>query len=338
VEVTSSHARLKLIAAEERTGGSEFADAVRAGLTASPKRLDCRYFYDERGSQIFEEICALPEYYLTRTEHEILRDRAMEIAEVFGARTTLVELGSGSAIKTRTLIEAFLRKHGRLRYVPLDISRTMLEESAHALLEDYPGLEILAIAAEYDRGLRTIHAEDSRRKLVLSLGSSLGNFHREDAASFLARVRQVIAGCDRVLLGVDLRKDPQQLVRAYDDATGVTARFNQNLLVRINRELGGHFDVDRFAFRAVFEDGPGRVESYLVSRGDQRVAIDALGMDVAFADGETIHTENSYKYSLEEIDGLAETAGFTVEHRWLDRRGWFSVSLLAPNSSDAAAG
>jgi len=329
----SNKSRLELIEVEAGAAVEDLADAVRNGLAASRKTLPCRFFYDEEGSRIFEEICELPEYYPTRAEREILAANADEIAALFASPTALVELGSGSSVKTRLLIEAFLGRHGALRYVPVDISRSMLEESAHALLDSYPGLEVLAIAAEYHHGLKKVGAKKFDRKLILWLGSSIGNFDPEGAASFLERVRQSTNEGDRLLVGIDLRKDPQVLERAYDDSDGVTARFNKNLLSRINRELDADFDLDGFAHRSVWNDVDGRVEMHLESKDDQAIEIRELDMTVRFAEGETIHTECSYKFSLEQIEHLAASAGYRLERQWLDSGQRFSVNLFAPACS-----
>ncbi len=307
-----------------------FAEAVRSGLGADAKSLPCRFFYDEVGSKLFEEICELPEYYLTRAELEILTSHADELAARFERPLVLVELGSGSSTKTRVLIDALLRRHGQLRYVPVDVSRRSLEESSLTLLDRYDALTIRAIASDYHEGLRHVRAESGRTKLIAWLGSSVGNFGRDDAARFLGTVRQAMATTDRLLLGVDLRKDRETLERAYDDAGGVTARFNLNLLRRINRELGGHFDLDGFRHRARYDEVVGRVEIHLVSVRDQQVPIDDLDLVVPFAAGETIHTENSYKFSPDEIDTLAAGAGTRVDCRWLDSQRRFSLNLLAP--------
>src|SRR5262245_43532945 len=209
------------------------AAAIAAGLARPPRSIPCRFLYDEEGSKLFEEICELPEYYLTRAEREILVARADRVAARFDAPITMVELGSGSSTKTRVLIEACLRRHGRLRYLPVDISRGMLEESSLALLERYPALEVHAIASELEAALPQVGAEDSRPKLVLWLGSSVGNFARDEAASFLARVREAMAPGDALLIGIDLRKSRSVLERAYDDSAGVTQRFTLNLLQRM---------------------------------------------------------------------------------------------------------
>jgi dimethylhistidine N-methyltransferase len=322
--------RFRLIAAPSGDRRAAFARDVREGLLATPKRLSCCYFYDHDGSLLFESICDLPEYYLTRTEREILLAQAADIVARLPAPVRLVELGSGNSAKTRLLIDACLARQKGLVYVPLDICRVMLEETARELLRDYPALQVLAIAAEYQEGLPYLRDSAARAQLVLWLGSNIGNFHRDEAAAFLRRVRDSLAPDDRVLAGIDLRKERAVLEPAYDDAQGVTAEFNLNLLARVNRELRGHFDLGRFRHRAFYDDRIGRIEMHLVSTADQRVRIDDLDLEVTLAAGEMIHTENSYKYSLAEIDAVVRAAGLRVEARWTDARGWFSANLLRP--------
>ncbi len=328
----TSRARYTLVDTEAPHGDASFAEEVERGLTAPRKTLPCRFLYDEAGSELFEEICALPEYYVTRAEREILESSSDQIAARFSSPLTLAELGSGSSAKTRLLIEAFLRRLGGLRYVPVDISRSMLEESSLALLGRYEGLEIRAIASEYREGLRQVRAETGRQKLIAWLGSNIGNFERGAASQFLRSMREALAHEDRLLVGIDLRKDRGVLERAYDDAQGVTARFNLNLLERINRELGGDFRVGDFAHRAVYDEVEGRVSMFLESRRRQTASIEDLGLQVEFRAGERIHTENSHKYDVEEIDALTASAGLRVECRWLDSGGRFSLNLLAPSS------
>jgi dimethylhistidine N-methyltransferase len=307
-----------------------FADAVRAGLSAPPRSIPCRFLYDEAGSRLFEEICRVPEYYLTRVERGILASRAPDIAALFDGPIVLAELGSGNSAKTRLLIEALLHAHGGLRYVPVDVSRSALEESAQALLGSYDGLEVRAIASEYHVGLHHVRRENERPRLVVWLGSSIGNLTREEAAHFLGRVRASLAGRDRMLVGIDLRKDRRTLEAAYDDSAGVTARFSLNLLARINRELGGDFDLRAFRHVAVYHEDEGRVEIRLVSQKRQRVRVRDLDLDLDVAAGEGIHTENAFKYSRGEIDALAAAAGLAVARRWLDAASRFALLLLAP--------
>lgn len=328
MEATSARQRFTLIASTTSNRLAAFARDVHRGLTAHPKHLPCCYFYDAEGALLFEEICTLPEYYLTRAEREILQARATEVIDRFPTPPTLVELGSGSAAKTRLLIEACLRRHGTLRYVPIDICRPMLEQSSRQLLQEYPGLEILALAAEYHDGLRHLQTLGAGPKLILWLGSNIGNFDRPDAVRFLREVRDTMAADDALLVGIDLRKERTLLERAYDDSQGVTADFNLNLLVRINRELGGHFDLDTFEHRAIYNEGPGRIEMYLVSKQEQQVRIENLDLRVALSAGEAIHTENSYKYSLAEIESLAAASSLQITSQWFDDRRQFSVNLL----------
>lgn len=328
--MTEPRLRFNLVAMDAGKRLEAFARDVSAGLTARPKRLSCCYFYDAEGSQLFEEICRLPEYYIPAAEREILVAHADDLCATLPPDVTLVELGSGNADKTRLVIEALLRHQPALCYVPVDICRTVLEESAVRLLSDYPALEILAVAGEYQEGLQHLQARSTGPKLILWLGSNVGNFDRVDAAQFLRRVRDTMTVDDRLLVGIDLRKDRTILEPAYDDSRGVTAQFNLNLLARINRELGGHFDLDAFRHRAIYNEDAGRVEMYLNSLSDQSVAIDHLDFEVRFAEGEAIHTENSYKYSVAEIEMLVALARLRTEARWLDAGRRFSENVFAP--------
>ncbi len=322
----SERFRLLAMGAGERRAA--FAHDVACGLAGAPKRLPCRHFYDHEGSHLFEAICALPEYYLPAAEREALQAGAAEIASRCPEGTLLIELGSGSAVKTRILIEALLQRQGALQYVPVDVSRTALVESSQALLRDYPALRITALGCEYQDALAALDGEASRPKLILWLGSNIGNFHRPEAAEFLRRLRGLGIPGDHLLVSIDLRKERAILEPAYDDAQGVTARFNLNLLSRINRELGGHFALQAFRHRASYNEGAGRIEMYLVSLCAQRVRIDDLELEVPFAEGEAIHTEDSYKYSLPEIAALAEAAGLRIERQWFDAARRMSVNLL----------
>ncbi|HSB69028.1 MAG TPA: L-histidine N(alpha)-methyltransferase [Candidatus Methylomirabilis sp.] len=306
-----------------------FARDVKTGLTSSPKRLPCRYFYDREGSYLFEAICRQPEYYLPRAERESLVRGAAEMVSGCAPGTVLIELGSGSATKTRVLIEALLARQKSLRYIPIDISRAILEESCHELLRDFPALDVTAMACEYQEGLARLNGAAGAPKLILWLGSNIGNLERVEATRFLRQIGGLMSPADHLLVTIDLRKERAVLDSAYDDSQGFTARFNLNLLVRINRELGGRFDIRTFRHRAFYNEGPGRIEMYLVSSRPQCVPIDDLGIEVSFAEGEAIHTEDSYKYSLAEIDALAGAAGLRVERQWFDGGRRLSVNLLA---------
>lgn len=310
--------------------GTTFAEDVRQGLTAAPKFLYPKYFYDELGSRLFEAITALPEYYLTRAEAEILTAHAGEIAAAVGP-VRLLELGSGDGQKTRLLIEALLARQGKLEYLPVDISASAVEASSRDLLLSYPGLRITAWIGEYQPALRALRKEEAGAggTLALFLGSTLGNLEPEDRLSLLREVRAALRPGDAFLLGVDLRKSEGVLLPAYDDPLGVTAAFNLNLLVRINRELGGEFDLAAFRHRALFNREKGRIEMHLESRRTQTVPIRGLGIDVPFVRGETIHTESSYKFTLEQVAELAAGAGFELAKTWTDAGGRFASSLLA---------
>jgi dimethylhistidine N-methyltransferase len=301
------------------------ADAVRRGLESRPRTLPWTFFYDEAGSRLFEAICRLPEYYLTRTEDAILRAHAGAMVDGWTRSPALVELGSGSASKTRRLIGAALKRYGRIHYVPIDVSPTALVESAEALVSQFPDLRVTAFAASYRGALQGVAARVGGPRLWIFLGSSLGNYAADEAVALLAELAAAMGPDDRLLLGTDLVKDPAVLEAAYDDAQGVTAQFNLNLLVRINRELGADFDLDQFAHRAVYRADVARVEMHLVSRADQVVQVPGANLSVHFFEGETIHTENSHKYTPETLAALAARAGFAEEAAWTDPRGFFRL-------------
>lgn len=306
-----------------------FAAAVAEGLAASPKSIPPQYFYDSLGSVLFEAICELPEYYVTRAETEILTSFSDEIARAFPPAARLVELGSGSARKTRILIEALLRRRDDLHYVPLDIDAGMLDKAGRALLGDFPSLRVTAVSGDFRRPSLAIPPPDrGERTVVLFLGSSIGNLDPDAAAATLRDLRTVLTPGDALFLGADLRKSRTILEPAYDDALGVTAAFNRNLLVRINHELGADFAIERFAHRAFYDESLGRIEMHLVSDSEQRVHIGALERTFAFASGESIHTENSWKYDDAALAQLARDSGFALEQRWSDPRGWFVDVLL----------
>ena len=291
----SERQRFEMIVCDGAVRPDSLARAVREGLTASRKRLPCRFFYDAEGSRLFEKITELPEYYLTRAGLEIMQERVAELVVRFPCGATLIELGSGSSANTRILIGQFLGRDGWLRYIPVDISRTILEESARTLLAEFPGLEVQAVAGEYQEAMAHLRQDFGRPKLILWLGSNIGNLDRPEAVGFLHRLRSLMASDDRLLVGIDLRKDRRVLEAAYDDAQGVTAQFNRNILARINRELGGEFDLSLFQHRARYDEDAGRIEMHLVSKVAQTVRMAALDLTVQFGPREEIHTENSYK-------------------------------------------
>ena len=299
---------------------------VLSGLGRRPRRLPPKYFYDAQGSQLFDRICALPEYYLARAELAILRAHADEIAELVGPRALLVELGSGSSIKTRLLLDQLRHPAG---YVPVDIARGHLAASVQALQRDYPGLRIAPVCADFTRAFSlpaTAPLAAARRRVAFFPGSTIGNLDPSEAALLLRRLRRLVGHGGGLVIGVDLKKESALLEAAYNDAQGVTAAFNLNLLLRINRELDGDFDPDSFAHLAFYNFQLGRVEMHLLSLRDQLVSV--ARRRLSFRRGETIHTENSYKYVPEDFACLAAGAGFAVRRSWYDCDGLFAVMYL----------
>ncbi|HSZ16424.1 MAG TPA: L-histidine N(alpha)-methyltransferase [Terracidiphilus sp.] len=305
------------------------ATAVREGLASSPKHLPPWLFYDEAGSRLFEEITETPEYYLTRTERTILSEHAGAIIAraAAGDRLRLTELGAGSADKTRLLLAAAVRRQGALVYEPVDVSGSALNVAQDRLEREFPDVLVAPQILDYTDGLPLEILSAGERRLVLYIGSSIGNFEPPEAALLLERTRSGLRRGDGLLLGVDLVKSAETLLAAYDDAAGVTAAFNLNLLVRLNRELGADFDLSGFAHCAMWNATASRMEIYLVSRVPQTVHLSALDMTVRFGRSECMHTENSYKYRRSQAEALLAGAGFTPEVTWTDTRGWFAVIL-----------
>jgi dimethylhistidine N-methyltransferase len=315
-----------------RPAASAFQSEVLAGLRGEPKTLPCKWLYDERGSALFEAICELDEYYVTRTELGITRAHAAEMAAWLGPRCLLVEYGSGSGHKTRILLGAL---DDPVAYVPIDISRAALAASAAGLRAARPGLPVLPVCADYTADyVLPRPARRPRRTAVYFPGSTIGNFTPAQARRFLAHVAEACGPGGGLLIGVDLRKGRETLERAYDDAAGVTAAFNRNLLVRINRELGADFPVGRFRHVALWNADAGRVEMHLESEVAQEVRV--AGERIRFAAGERIHTESSYKWRLEDFRALAAAAGWRLVRAWTDAEGLFSVQYLA--AAPAAGG
>ena len=303
-------------------GPADLQREVLAGLAQSPKRIPPKFFYDRRGSELFDAICDQPEYYQTRTEMAILRGCVNELAQLVGPGCLLVELGSGASRKVRLLLEG-LRPSA---YVGLDISKEFLLASTRRLAADYPWLEVHAACVDFSHALAVPPAVAAEHRVAFFPGSSIGNFDPEPAMQLLCEVRELVGSGGHLLIGVDLKKDVRILHAAYNDAAGVTAAFNLNLLARIRTELDSDVAPDRFAHYAFYNPAAGRIEMHLVSTEAQRVQVGAHGF--AFAAGESIHTENSYKYTVGEFGELAAQAGLVQRRIWVDPAKLFSVQLL----------
>ena len=301
---------------------STFAREAIGDLSQRPKRLSPKYFYDATGSELFEAITRLPEYYPTRTELSILRDRGSEIAAIIPKGAALIEFGAGATTKVRLLLE----KCRIGAYVPVDISGDFLKDQADALRKDFPGLAVYPVAADFTTPFVLPAEIADMPKVGFFPGSTLGNFEPHEACAFLRSARQILGEGAQMVIGVDLEKDERVLYDAYNDTAGVTARFNLNVLARINRELGGNFDLSSFTHRAIYNRERHRIEMHLISKKSQIVRL--LGTSLAFRAGESIHTENSYKYSIDRFTALARGSGWTPRESWTDKAGMFSVHAL----------
>ncbi len=312
--------------AEARLSIEDFRQDVLAGLSGPRKALPCKYLYDDQGARLFEAICELDEYYPTRTELGILRHNLGEIAALLGPRVNLVDLGSGSGLKTRLLLGHLDQPAS---YLPVDVACAQLLQGAARLSREHPNLVVRPICADYTRPFDFPPAPpDSGRSIVFFPGSTLGNFEPEDAIIFLRRMARLCRPEGGLLVGVDLKKSPDVLNSAYNDSRGVTAQFNLNLLARVNRELPAGFDLAQFQHHAFYNAAAGRIEMHLVSCRQQAVPVD--GHKFGFARGESIVTEHSYKYTLHKFRQLAVRAGFEVIRHWTDQQQWFSVQYLEP--------
>jgi dimethylhistidine N-methyltransferase len=302
---------------------------VARGLAQTQKWLPSRFFYDARGSQLFDAICDLPEYYPTRTEESILTEYAAGIAASTGA-VDIVELGSGSARKTRLLLTAYsdAGHDAPLQYVPIDVSEDALRESARGLLDNYRNLQISGFSGTYEQGLTALPPRMAPRRMVIFLGSSLGNFHREGRATLFAQLAEALAPGDFLLLGVDRHKGKEILEPAYNDAQGVTAAFNLNMLRHLNRLYGGNFVLDQFAHTAFYNESERRIELHLTSQRPQAVRLAGLDVSAKFALGETVRTEVSYKFELSSLLNECRPHGFSHMGTWTDPRRWFAVTLF----------
>ena len=303
----------------------DFLSEVRSGLSKRQKTLPCKFFYDEKGSRLFDQICELPEYYPTRTETTLLEDISDELSQCIGPYKQIIEYGCGSVQKIRRLLDALDRPAA---YVAVDISREHLLDAAATLAADYPDLEVHAVCADFTKPfeVKPPKTRPDARRVGFFPGSTLGNFAQEDAARFLSEAARFLGSDGAMVIGIDLKKDVSILDAAYNDSEGVTASFNLNLLDRINRELGADFEVDQFEHRAHYNAEQGRVEMHLYSLSDQDVRVD--GSTFSFAEGESIHTENSHKYSVEEFQTLARAAGFEPRRVWIDDAKLFSIHYL----------
>ena len=300
----------------------DFRSSVLDGLSKPQKELHCKFFYDEEGSKLFDRICELDEYYPTRTEIGILEDRLGEIAELIGRHVHLIELGSGASVKIRTLLNAL---PDLAQYTAVDISREFLLQSSETLAHDYPDLSVAAVCADYtlEFDVPDPETQADARRVAFFPGSTIGNFGHAEAVEFLGRIAKMLGRGGGLLIGVDLKKDRARLEAAYNDSEGVTAAFNTNVLARINRELGGDFDLEAFRHDAVYVEEPGRIEMRLVSLRQQGVTV--AGSRFAFAENEYIHTENSHKFTIEEFRALCGQAGLVPVAAWTDPEDLFSV-------------
>lgn len=310
-----------------------FAEDVLRGLSGTPKTLSSKYFYDDEGSRLFQEIMKLPEYYLTACEHEIFRTQADAIFRAFAngdVAFDLIELGAGDGTKTAVLIDHFLKRNADISYEPIDISHEALDLLSVKFSAEFPSLRIETRNGDYFRILESLKNGSGRRKVLLFLGSNIGNFNRDQALDFFRQLRGVMNADDMLFIGFDLQKDPRVIVKAYDDAVGVTAAFNVNLLRRINRELGADFDLDKFSHYAVYRPIECAARSFLISREKQSVRIGALNRTFEFDQWEAIFMEISQKYSLKMIEDLARGSGFEIKQNFCDSRHYYCDSLWRP--------
>lgn len=306
----------------------KFADDVDTGLSCKNKYLQCKYIYDEYGSDLFKKIMDLPEYYLTRCEIEILEKEKNDVAKIFKDDSfNLIELGAGDGKKTKILLKHFLLKKLNFCYTSIDISESAIQELIDNLNKNIQGIEASGLITEYFYGLKHLSAMDNKKKVVLFLGSNIGNMNPDEAKNFLIKLWNSLDHDDFVLIGFDLKKDIKKLIRAYNDDQGITAEFNKNLLNRINKELGGEFDTDKFEYFCTYDVQTDAIKSSLISTEEQKVYIDAIQKHIYFNKYEAIHTESSFKYDIEDIKNLAENNGFKIERNYFDKKKYFTNSL-----------
>jgi len=314
---------------ETQTVLQDFAKDVKAGLSAKPKSLPSRYFYDAKGDRIFQQIMRMPEYYLTDCEYEIFDRQRQDILDTVnpGRKFNLVELGAGDGYKTKVLLKHFLNSEANFEYFPVDISGDVLQHLKNDLSQNFPGLKVRPLNYEYFKALEKLNELDDSPKVILFLGSNIGNFSPQAALSFYHHLNEVMQVGDMLLNGIDLKKDPDVILEAYNDKTGITRNFNLNLLERINRELEANFNIDKFKHYPSYDPESGEARSYLISLENQEVTIESLEQTFHFKRAEPIHMEISKKYSLEEIEELAHQTKFEVKEHFTDSRRYFVDSL-----------
>jgi len=308
-----------------------FEEDVKQGLTAKQKRLHSKYFYDSTGDELFQEIMGLPEYYLTSAELEIFQNQTNTILEVFNNEHRffdLLEFGAGDGMKTKILVKELLNNGAKFRYLPIDISQAVLEGLEKDFHSEFPTLEIEPRNKDYFSALSDVYSESDNPKLVLFLGSSIGNFNKKSAVVFLSELKQKLKKGDQALIGFDLRKNPHTIISAYNDSKGVTKRFNLNLLSRINRELGADFDLSKFDHYPFYDPETGLAKSYIVSLEEQSINLKNCGVTVHLDKGECIHTEISKKYTIEEIEEIVSESGFGLVKHFFDSKHYYTNTLI----------
>lgn len=307
-----------------------FAEEISFSLNRTGKFISPKFFYDKKGSDLFEKICTLPEYYPTKTEIMILNKLKDELPSYLDQTFRVVELGSGASVKTRIILDIFSKLYGSVEYFPIDISE-ILAESSEDLLRDYENLHITGIIDTYEGGLEFLKNYDDKKNLILFLGSSFGNFPPKDGYEFLQKINSTMKKGDLFLIGLDLVKDKQILESAYNDSQGVTAEFNLNVLSRINDELDADFNLNNFSHHSLYNENDQRIEMYLKSLVDQSVVISKSNLMLKLKKDELIHTEYSHKYRLSQIHKLLDDVGFEIKHTWLDNKSHFSLTLISKN-------
>lgn len=317
----------KVLNRKHKIQESNFAEDVVKGLSHNPKRLPSKYLYNEEGDKLFQQIMHLPEYYVTRCEHEILETYKQTIAGFCSEPFQLIDLGAGDGLKTMVLLDYFIKNKSAFQYLPIDISSSAVNQLADSVKAKFPKLSIEGISAEYFAALRKLKEDKNFHKVVLLFGSNIGNFSSSEAIDFLQEMKNNLNKGDLLIIGFDLKKDPDSILKAYNDSQGITAQFNFNLLHRINKELGGNFNTDNFEFCPTYNPETGEVKSYLVSKARQTVVLKKINASFRFDPWESIHTECSNKYDLHDITTFAEAAGFKIVTNLYDSKKYFTDSV-----------